>query len=58
MKQRVFTLTLEVRAPVLTGEAEVANAINAALDEPACDWGDWAVSAAVITSVIHEETGC
>lgn len=50
MKRRV-TLELVVEADATVGENDIENAINAALDEPPCDWGDWTVTAAVIVKV-------
>jgi hypothetical protein len=49
--KRVYTLQLIVEAPTTTGESEVENALNAALDEPPCDWGNWTVGAARIIAV-------
>ena len=51
MRTRTITLQIEVEVPAVVGENEVSNAINAALEEPPCDWGDWTVGAAVITRV-------
>lgn len=51
MKKRTITLQLTVTAPATVSENEISNAINAALDEPYCDWGDWLVGAAVIVDV-------
>lgn len=48
-KVKTVTLTLAVTVPVTTGDSEVERAVNAALDEPPCDWGDWQVGAAVIS---------
>jgi hypothetical protein len=48
---RRITLTLIVDVPATTGENEVETAINAALDEPPCDWGEWIVGAATIQGV-------
>ncbi len=48
---RRMTLSLTVDVPVTTGENEVETAINAALDEPPCDWGTWFVGAVEITAV-------
>ena len=50
MKRRM-TLQIEVEVDARVGESEVGSAINAALDEPPCDWGDWTVGAAVIVKV-------
>ena len=51
MKTRIITMTLKIEVPAATGENEVETAINAALDEPPCDWGEWTVGAAIITNV-------
>ena len=51
MTKRVYTLSLTVTAPTTTGERDIANAVNAALDEPPCDWGEWMVGAAMVTDV-------
>lgn len=51
MMKRTITFEIQVTVPATTGEAEVERAINAVLDEPPCDWGDWTVGAAVITQV-------
>jgi hypothetical protein len=48
---REITFTITVIVPAATGENEVSNAINAALEEPPCDWGVWTVGAALITDV-------
>lgn len=48
---RRITIKLTVDVPVTTGENEVETAINGALDEPPCDWGDWVVGAATIEDV-------
>jgi len=52
---RTMTFELQVTVPAATGESEVQNAINQALDEPPCDWGRWIVGAAVITKVERGE---
>ena len=54
MRDRV-TIEIEVMVPAGTNEAEVADCINAALDEPPCDWTDWAVGAAIVKSVVSED---
>lgn len=51
MMYRTLTLTIEVTAPATVGENEISAAINAALDEPPCDWDDWEVGAAIITAI-------
>jgi len=51
MAIRTYLITIEVSAPHTTTEAEISNAINAALDEPPCDWQDWTVGAANVTGV-------
>ena len=48
---RQITLQLTVEVPATVGESEVENAINAALDEPPCDWDDWTVSGVSIVGV-------
>ena len=53
-KTRVITLEVEVEIPANIGESEVEAAINAALEEPPCEWGDWSVGAAVITKARNE----
>jgi hypothetical protein len=47
---RTLTVQIMVKVPNRTGEAEVLDAINGALDEPPCDWGNWTVGAAVIVT--------
>lgn len=47
-KQLAVELTLIVRVPLGRdkdgiGPAQIVNAINEALDEPPCDWGEWYV---------------
>ena len=54
---RTITLQVSVTVPTTVGESEVERAINAALDEPPCDWGTWTVGAAVITNVTKQEEG-
>jgi hypothetical protein len=49
-----MTLSLEVVVFAEVGESEVEEAINAALAEPPCDWGDWSVRAARIKTVVAE----
>lgn len=51
MKTRVMKFELEVEVPATVGENEVSTAINAALDEPPCEWGDWVVGPASIVDV-------
>lgn len=51
MSTRTMKFEIEVTVPATTGENEVSTAINAALDEPPCDWGDWEVGAAIIVTV-------
>jgi hypothetical protein len=51
MNKREMTLQITVTVPATTGESEVERAINAALDEPPCDWEDWEVGLASITDV-------
>lgn len=48
---RNMTLQLTVIVPDDVGESAVEDAINAALDEPPCDWGDWTVSGVDIINV-------
>jgi hypothetical protein len=52
---RIITLQVSVTVPAEAGESEVESAINAALDEPPCYWGDWVVGAATIISVERGE---
>lgn len=54
MAKRVFreiTLQLTVTVPAATAERDVEAAIDAALDEPPCDWGVWKVGGVEITAV-------
>jgi hypothetical protein len=44
-----ITLSLVVDVPENVDEFSVAFALNAALDEPPADWGDWTVGSVVIT---------
>jgi hypothetical protein len=43
------TVTIVVETPYEIKDISVANAINKALDEPPCDWGDWGVGIAEVT---------
>lgn len=43
-ERRTIRLKLYVTVPPETSECMVEDAINKALDEPPCDWGDWTVS--------------
>jgi len=52
MKARVV-IQIEVETPSDISEHKVANAINAALEEPPCDWGNWTVGIARVV-----ETAC
>lgn len=52
--KRIYTLQLAVETPHTTGESEVADAINAALDEPPADWGEWGVGCADVVGVVTE----
>ena len=54
-REKVIVFELRVTVPKVTGESDVENAINAALDEPPCDWGIWTVGAACITGVEEAE---
>jgi len=49
--KRTFTFQLEVTTDARVGESTVEEAINAALDEPPCEWGDWYVGIAKIVKV-------
>ena len=49
--KRQITLCVIVTVPATVSENEVEQAINAVLDEPPCDWGNWMVGAAVICRV-------
>ncbi len=51
--QREMTIQLTVTAPAVAGESEVCRAVDAALDEPPCDWGEWSVSMASVIKVEH-----
>ncbi len=53
---KTVRVELFVTVPVVTPESEVEQAINAALDEPPCDWQDWYVSGVSIVKV-YEGTG-
>lgn len=50
-KMRVIVLQVEITVPVTVGESEVERELNAALDEPPCDWGNWTVGAVSIVGV-------
>jgi hypothetical protein len=50
--QREYTLELKVRAPTTTGESDITDGINGALDEPPCDWGEWVVGTAEVTRIV------
>ena len=52
---RTYLVQIEIETPHTTGENEVERAINAALDEPPCDWGEWCVGYASITQVFCSE---
>lgn len=45
---RTIILQIEVKIPATVGESEVERAINAALDEPPCNWENWIVGAAIV----------
>jgi len=50
-KTRTIYFLLSVTVSVRTGESEVSDAVNAALDETPdhnLDWGEWEVSPAVV----------
>ena len=51
MKMRLYTLQLQVKAPIETGSNEIESAVNAALDEPPCDWEDWTLGYASVTGI-------
>lgn len=51
LNARKITLTVEVIVPVLTTENEVSDALNAAFDEPPCEWGDWEVGGLSVIKV-------
>lgn len=51
MKTRIMTVEIQVEVPANVGESAVEQEINAALDEPPCDWEGWTVGAARITNV-------
>lgn len=53
MKKRIIEVCIQVTVPAVVGESEVEREINAALDEPPCDWGEWEVGAALITCVLE-----
>lgn len=52
MRKRIITLEIEVEVPATTGESEVEQAINAALDEPPCEWEDWKVGPATVVDAV------
>jgi len=47
---------LRVETPENFTSEEVYRSINAILDEPPCDWGDWVVSAATVHKVETAES--
>ncbi len=51
MATRTYTLTLQVTAPATTGESDIEHALNAALNEPPCDWGTWTVGFVQVSRV-------
>ena len=51
MNVRRMTLQFEVTVPAEVGESSVEIALNGALDEPPCEWGDWTVGAVRIVNV-------
>lgn len=53
--RRQITIGVIVTVQATVGENEVEQAINQALDEPPCDWGDWEVRQAVIITVKKEK---
>lgn len=56
MRRKSFTLMLRVETPENFTSEEVYRSINAILDEPPCDWGDWVVSAATVHKVETAES--
>jgi hypothetical protein len=52
IRMRLIKLEINVEVPDNTPDMAVLTAIDAALDEPPCDWGDWTVGAAAI---VHDE---
>jgi hypothetical protein len=48
---RVMTFEVKVTVPPNTDESEVQSALDAALDEPPCDWNDWFVGGFNLVSV-------
>jgi len=56
---RTYLVSIEITAPHTTTENEIERAINAALDEPPCDWSDWIVGYATIQGIHsdHHPTG-
>lgn len=53
MKTRIMTIQIDIEVPVEVGESTVEREINAALDEPPCDWGNWTVGLAIVTKAIR-----
>jgi hypothetical protein len=51
LTHRAVTLSITVTVPAAVGENEVETEINAALNEPPCDWGEWTVGPAIIIDV-------
>ena len=47
---RVVRMWIDVTVPITTTDENVEESINAALDEPPCDWGDWVVGAARVVT--------
>lgn len=45
------TLRLVVTTPATTDPSDVVKSLNAVLDEPPCDWGEWVVGAVTLQSI-------
>jgi hypothetical protein len=50
-KTRIMTLQFDVEVPARVAESLVESAINQALDEGPCNWGDWTIGGVSIVNV-------
>lgn len=55
MRKRIIHLSLTVEVPYDVGEHDVEAALNEALDEPPCEWGEWTVGGVTIDQVLVVE---